>query len=97
MNTTANSTAIGLGYCDGLQLGEGWGQVANQLYKNHWGSQEHSGWSDDDDTDPDLPLGHTSMFCQPLMLWPAQMLCAAADEMSIGSGSHPICTQSYSC
>lgn len=43
-----------------LQMGEGWGQMANQLYQHHWDTAEHSGWSDEEEHDPDLPLGHRS-------------------------------------
>ena len=34
--------------------------MANQLYQHHWDTNEHSGWSDEEEQDPDLPLGHTS-------------------------------------
>lgn len=43
-----------------LQVREGWGQMANQLYQHHWDTNEHSGWSDEEEHDPDLPLGDTS-------------------------------------
>jgi len=41
------------------QAAEGWGRLSSQLYQNHWETQEHSGWSDDDDHDPDMMQPHT--------------------------------------
>ncbi|KAA6426332.1 MAG: serine threonine- phosphatase 6 regulatory subunit 3-like isoform X2 [Trebouxia sp. A1-2] len=41
------------------EAAEGWGRLGSQLYQNHWETQEHSGWSDDDDHDPDMMQPHT--------------------------------------
>lgn len=38
---------------------DGWGRLGSQLYQNHYDTHEHSGWSDDDDTDPDGIQPHT--------------------------------------
>ncbi|KAL3130903.1 hypothetical protein ABBQ38_000230 [Trebouxia sp. C0009 RCD-2024] len=36
------------------EAANGWGRLGSQLYQNHWDTQEHSGWSDDDEQDPDM-------------------------------------------
>ena len=41
------------------QAAAGWGRLSSQLYQSHWEPQEHSGWSDDDEHDPDMLQPHT--------------------------------------
>ena len=41
-----------------LQAADGWGRLGSQLYQNHWDAQEHSGWSDDEEQEPDMLHPH---------------------------------------
>ncbi len=59
-----------------LQASEGWGRLSSQLYQNHWQTQEHSGWSDDDDHDPDMLQPHTGItLCMPKLSVITALLC----------------------
>ena len=57
------TVSLKLGIC--FQANDGWGRLGSQLYQNHYDTHEHSGWSDDDDTDPDGIQPHTGA----LLLW----------------------------
>lgn len=63
-------------------MGEGWGQMANQLYQHQWDTQEHSGWSDEEEHDPDLPLGQTRKSADVLLL-PVALLSHRAQGIKI--------------
>ncbi len=71
------------------QAAEGWGRLSSQLYQNHWETQEHSGWSDDDEHDPDMMQPHTGNVSWRLVYsvsgFPCSSLVVAAAEDCYGA------------